>query len=312
MRIAVTGGMGFIGHELVSELLAQRHEVVLVDFWKDLVRRYEKAKLPIIQEIYGILPRCFDVVEPWDFVNDFSKYDLDLVVHAGAVVDTTDLGSDDLMDRNVQYTKEIAHRCSQNGTHLIFISSAAVYGVHGRPNNPYGLTKALGERIVSQIAGEQQVVSLRLFNVFGKNEHHKGTMASVPWKIAQAFQRGGHFEMFNIDAKRDFVPSSTVVRVISELAPNMYGDQRKSYSVYDVGTGIPMSFKQLGDEIASAYNFKGDPFVPNGKIRIVNPPAHLEGRYQFYTCAGKNGVENLGGSMGTAQGIREAYGVDNR
>lgn len=304
MRIAVTGGMGFIGHEVADRLISEGHEVIVVDHWKDLIQRYEKTKMSVLQELYWILPRCYELTEPWNFVNTLEAFDPDIVVHAGAVVDTTDLGSDTLLSENVDFTEGLAEACSEHGTDIIFFSSAAVYGNDGRPNNPYGLTKALGEQVMRRAKGIR-TASLRLFNVFGRHEGHKGAMASVPWKIARAFDVGGTFELHSPTARRDFVPSSTVVDVVSTLTREMETDCKTWHREFDVGTGIPLSYDALVDEIARVK--KGD---RNKTIRMVERPVHLEGRYQMYTCAGKNGALNLGGRMGTPEGIRRAYGVD--
>jgi ADP-L-glycero-D-manno-heptose 6-epimerase len=302
MKIAVTGGMGFIGHEVVDRLISDGHEVTVVDFWKDLLPRYESTRLPILEQIYRILPRCHEVVEPWDFVNNIETYPQDIVVHAGAVVNTMDMGSSDLLSRNVDFTEALAEGCSEQETDIIFFSSAAVYGSKGYPNNPYGLTKALGEKVMKRTKGVR-TASLRLFNVFGRDEHHKGNMASVAWQISQAFDKGSKFRLHSPTAKRDFVPSATVVDVVSRMARKMENDNFEWHFDFDVGTGIPMSFGSLVDEISKAKNFTGVSPIEEAEI-----PASLLGRYQFFTCAGKNGVENLGGTMGTAEGIGRAYG----
>lgn len=303
MRIAVTGGVGFIGHEVVERLIDDGHEVTVVDFLNDLIPLYEKHKFPIIEQIYRILPKCQEVISPWKFIEEGAgKYDV--VVHAGAIVDTTDMGSTDLFQRNVYFTKLLAEECNKEKTDIIFFSSAATYGVKGYPNNPYGLTKSLGERYMKR-CDRIRTASLRLFNVFGKYEHHKGPMASVAWQIAEAFEKGREFRLFNKTAKRDFVPSSTVADVVSKMVRKLDSDTFKWNLEFDVGTGIPISFEGLVDEIAAAKKHSGPSPVVD-----VEMPQHLVGRYQFFTCAGKNGVENLGGSMGTPEGIRRAYGMD--
>jgi ADP-L-glycero-D-manno-heptose 6-epimerase len=309
MRIAVTGGMGFIGHEVVSKMVQEGHEVVVVDFWKELVRNYEKARLPIMQEIYRDLPLCHSVVEPWDFIQDFDSYGPHIVVHAGAIVNTKDLGSDDLFDRNVTYTQDLTKACSDTGAHIIFFSSAAVYGTDGTPNNPYGLTKAIGEKIVRR--AKTRTAALRLFNVFGRNEHHKGEMASVPFKFARAARSGGTFNMHSLTSKRDFVPVETVVDSVVKLADVMQGpkdafDSGKNWhKEFDVGTGLATSFLDMARMVCEAQGRSLD-----DHLRPSDMPAELIGRYQHNTCAGKVGIENLGGNMGTEQGIRRAYGVD--
>jgi ADP-L-glycero-D-manno-heptose 6-epimerase len=303
MKIAVTGGMGFIGHELVGNLLKLGHEVIVVDFFSRLIGNYEKAKLPIIDELYRVLPQCSAVVEPWDFLSDFSKYSPQIVVHAGAIVDTKVLGgeSSKLFELNIQYTESLTNICSTSGANIIFISSAAIYGNEGRPNNPYGLTKAMGEKIVRR--SKSRTASLRLFNVFGRYEHHKGEMASVPWKIAKAYRTGDSFDMFSPEAVRDFVPSSSVVQAVINVANEMMGPgDERWHREFDVGTGNPTSFENLNTAIKVAMGWT------QSVVKRVEMPLELAGRYQFFTQAGVNKALNIGGMIGTEAGILEAYG----
>jgi nucleoside-diphosphate-sugar epimerase len=306
VKIAVTGGLGFIGHELVERLIADGHEVIVVDDFRKLIPSYEKARLPIMQDLYRTLPRCAALVEPWDFLENLgSKYGPHVIVHAGAIVDTKDLGTNGILfQQNVRYTEMLAEACNDSGACLLFISSAAVYGMDGYPNNPYGLTKALGENIVAKI--KTRTASLRLFNVFGKHEHHKGEMASVPWKLAKAFRTGSQMDMHSLSAQRDHVPSSNVVQAIVNVANDMLAPGEKWHRTYDVGTGKPTSYKDLIKMIASAVRYPDEP--TRSVINYVDRPAELEGRYQMYTCAGENGIENIGGMMETSKGILEAYG----
>ena len=308
MKIAVTGALGFIGHELIDRLTEDGHEVIAVDYCHDLIRFYEKFRFPIMRELYRILPRCHAVVESEEFLAGLgSKYGPEVVVHAGAVVDTKDLGSSHLFNTNLVYTEQLAEACDRIGSHLIFISSAAVYGNDGHPNNPYGLTKAIGEKIVDRSV-RGRVVSLRLFNVFGRFEHHKAEMASVPWKIAQAFELGHKFKLHSPTAKRDFVPSTAVVEAIVHIANEMLAPGDKWHRVYDVGTGSPTPFDTIVDMIADSKGW-GTRATP---IESIDMPDDLRGRYQFYTCAGEKAkIVNAGVNykrLGTAQGILEAYG----
>lgn len=305
MKIAVTGGMGFIGHELVDRLITLGHEVVVVDFSQQLIPRYETYSMPIMEQLYRILPACSDVVDPWAFVANFTKYYPDIVVHAGAIANTKDLGggSSNLFSYNVEYTKLLAQACDIAGANLIFISSASVYGTSGYPNNPYGLTKALGEKIVAKI--RTRSTSLRLFNVFGRYEHHKGEMASVPWKLATAYRKNDVFAMHSPNAARDHVSSAAVVSAVVYAANEMLEPGEKWHRVYDVGTGFALTYDGLDDAIMKVMK------KSESRVKIVEQPADLKGRYQFYTCAGSNGVVNIGNVGGTTfDGIKEAYGVD--
>lgn len=308
MRIAVTGATGFIGTEVVRLALERGFEVVAVDFWQDAIRTYTEARHPILDDVFRNLSGAAAVVDPEDFVADLGRHSPQLVVHAGAIVDTENPGKPDLFDRNVRYVEDLARAADRVGSHIVFCSSAAVYGAAPRkhPINAYALTKAMGERIIQNT--KVRTASLRLFNVFGRNEHHKGRMASMPFKLVQAYLRGERLNMHSPDAKRDFVPVSTVARVILDRAAEMLGPKLPifpNHATFDVGTGKPTSFRDLDSFVRQAV---GAPFSVVNEIPM---PGHLEGRYQGFTCAGAHGSKHLmvlGGDVDTRTGLEETYG----
>ena len=298
MRIAVTGGMGFIGTEVVSLLEERGHEVTVVDFWGNLIRSYEKNRFPILERVYQNLARASDVLEPCDLFDHAAKSRFNSIIHLGAIVDTTDLGSQEMIERNVDYTRQLVKTVnSQHFTpsDIIFASSAATYGLNkGVPNNPYGLTKVLGENVVARSAGFS--VSLRFFNVFGEFEHHKGVMASVPFKIAQAYRTGDRFELHSPDSARDFISVSCVAETVARVAYSQLVS-----GVCDVGTGVATTFDELDGLIMRATG------NITSACRIVPMPEHISGRYQTYTKAGMT-IDRVSSGQSTIEGIEEQYG----
>lgn len=300
MRVAITGGLGFIGSKIVEDMLKHGHDVIVVDFWEDLITSYEKNKFPIIESIYRSLPRCTDLVTPYDFLQQVRELGPQIIVHAGAVVDTKDLGDGALWNLNVDYTRTLAEKASIAGSHLIFASSAATYGSKGYPNNPYGLSKVLGERAVYRM--KTRVSVLRFFNVFGDNEHHKGAMASVPFKLAEAYRTGETFKMFAPEAQRDFVPVNTVVEAVRGEADRMHGPWGGTSRTYDVGTGVATSFLDLDNFVMQATK------NTTSCVRLIDMPEELKGRYQGFTQAGHPGSVLYPPYMNTRQGIEHYYG----
>jgi len=302
--IAVTGGMGFIGRELIETLLKDKHTVICVDYLRSIVRDREERRLDCTG-LYSMLGACHAVVEPDDFLERIAELSPQVIVHAGAVADTKDLGSEHLFYRNVAYTEKLTAQASKLGAAMVFISSAAVYGgatpinTGSGPNNPYGLTKALGEQIVSR--SKMRTVSLRLFNVFGKDEQHKGKMASVPWQISKAIEEGRRFDLHSLTAARDFVPVTSVVNAIDWAIATLLGSiTYPVHCVFDVGTGVATSFVDIANAIKIIS--KG-----SGLVCPTDIPDELRGRYQLYTCAGTLGVPNIG-KGNTLESLAEFYG----
>lgn len=297
MRVAVTGGMGFIGRRVVDDLLNDGHAVTVVDFWQQVFSEHESAAYPRLKDLYRLASSC-ELMTPDELLLELIRFDA--VVHFGAVVDTQDMGHDGrLFARNVEYTKSLVERLGSRP--IIFASSAAVYGSSSFPNNPYGLSKLLGERIVGQ-ARHYRI--LRLFNVFGDDEQHKGSMASVPWKIASSYDHDRKFEMHSPEASRDFISVRAVSDVVSTLLKARFWNS--SNETYDVGTGRSTTFNDL------------DTFIMNAKkeqktcCRIVQMPAELVGRYQSYTRAGASGIKVLGSSYDTRDEIEALYGRQDK
>lgn len=314
MLVAVTGGMGFIGQEVICRLQERGHRVILVDYWRTSLSTYEARKYPILESVYRSASTVDELLEPNEFLLWMRQNSVDTVIHLGATADTTDMGSRTLIYNNVEFTRELIDamntgRASTDIPGIVFASSAATYGSKGFPNNPYGLTKCLGERFVSKTRGG--FVSLRFFNVFGRNEHHKGKMASVPFKLAEAYRESVKFDMHSPDAARDFVPVTTVAAKVVAYAEMIFETSREcsvsqmpNYvrEVADLGTGYATTFSDLDNYVMQAMK----QYV--SCVRHVPMPPELVGRYQPYTCAGQREVNAGLDSQSTRDAIEEIYG----
>lgn len=313
MLIAVTGALGFIGQEVIETLLRDvTSRVIAVDFLEDVISGYEEKRFPIIERVYSTLSRCEDFIRPFEFIEWLKRSRVDCVIHLGATVDTMDYGKGTLFANNVDYVRDLVGACNDNRESsevpgIVFASSAAVYGVRGFPVNPYGMTKSLGEKIVASSRGRH--ISLRFFNVFGALEHHKASMASVPFKLAQAYRDGQTFNMHSLDSKRDFVPVSTVADRVCDFVDGLARSRMTwtadglSSGIFDLGTGRATSFDEIDRTIMHSVG------ATTSCVREVAFPPSLMGRYQHYTRAGDRGIVNVGaGTVGTVESIERVYG----
>lgn len=271
MRVVVTGGMGFIGTSVVEKLISGGHEVIMVDFAEDLLRTYEKHSLPILKRVYRNLADCMDLLHPYELFND--DLAVDRYIHLGACVDTLGV-PDDLFEKNIRYMRTLVNWLPYNA-HVTYASSAAVYGTGHHPCNAYGMSKRMGENILSS-RKNIHTTALRFFNVFGRDEHHKTHMASVPFKIANAYHRIERFQLFCPDASRDFISVSDVSKaVVGHALAGKQGQQ-----AFDVGSGTSTRFDQL-DELLQKQFIRASSICDNVPI-----PEKYVGRYQSFTRAG--------------------------
>ena len=185
MAILVTGGTGFIGSHTVVELLQAGYEVVIAD------NLYNSKAMVVdrIEAITGKRPTFYelDVCDKPALDALFEKEKIDAVIHfAGykAVGESTRKPIE-YYENNLGSTLTLCKSMREHGCFkIVFSSSATVYGdpafvpiteecPKGITTNPYGETKSMQERILTDIwkaDNRWKVMLLRYFNPIGAHE----------------------------------------------------------------------------------------------------------------------------------------------
>jgi ADP-L-glycero-D-manno-heptose 6-epimerase len=302
MKIVVTGAAGFIGSNIIKGLNARGIDnIIAVD---DLTEGDKFKNLADLQ--------IADYVDADDFYDLFAEGafgDVEAVFHEGACSDTMEPDGKYMMDNNYTLSCELFHACQDQGTRLLYASSAATYGGSStfsespefeKPLNVYGYSKLLFDQRLRREMGKQfqnantQVAGFRYFNVYGPREQHKGRMASVAFHQFNQFQAEGKVKLFGEhggynpgDQMRDFVFIDDVVAV------NLWFlDHPDKSGIFNLGTGKAQPFndvavsvintlrKTQGEQPLTLKNAVHDKLIDY----IAFPPA-LVGKYQSYTQA---------------------------
>ena len=192
MNILVTGGAGYIGSHTCVALLEAGHTVIVADnLCNSKAESIHKVKQITNKEItfYEI-----DVTDEEAVNTIFSNHDLDGVIHFAGLKAVGESVEKPLAYyyNNIVSTMILAKACMKYGVNrFVFSSSAAVYGDNQVPfvetmdllptTNPYGETKAMSERILTDIAKANPAFSvsiLRYFNPVGA--HESGLIGEAP------------------------------------------------------------------------------------------------------------------------------------
>ena len=193
MKILVTGGTGFIGSHTCVELLNSGYDVVIAD------NLYNSKALVVdrIETITGKRPAFYelDICDREALNALFDKEDIDAAIHfAGykAVGESTQKPIE-YYHNNIESTLVLCDVMRKHGVKkIVFSSSATVYGDPafvpiteecplGETTNPYGATKSMQERILTDIwrsDNEWPVMLLRYFNPIGA--HASGLIGEDP------------------------------------------------------------------------------------------------------------------------------------
>ena len=225
MRILVTGGAGFIGANLCSELLA-RPEVEGLTVLDDLsTGNVSNLNLPGVQVVKEtILSR--------DTVADLVSRS-DAVVHLAAQPSVPLSIEDPVFSHevNVNGTVGILEACRKLRKAFIFASSSAVYGQTRKlpiseddaaaPASPYAANKLAAESYALAYASAYHfpVVAFRFFNVYGPLQSPDHPYAAViPSFIDAAFQGRPLVIYGDGSQSRDFTYVGSLVKVLADAA----------------------------------------------------------------------------------------------
>jgi ADP-L-glycero-D-manno-heptose 6-epimerase len=298
--IMVTGGAGFIGSNLHAALARREAETIVVDWlggrgkWRNLAKHPPARLIP---------PEALD---------DFLATDppLAVLVHLGAVSETTATDGDRAWATNVGLPLRLWHWCAARGVRLIYASSAATYGDGSagfnddgsvaalsrlRPLNLYGWTKhAFDLRVARMLEkGEPrppQWAGLKFFNVYGPNEYHKGSMISVVKVKHDELAAGQAVRLFRSDRPgladgaqaRDFIWVGDVVAVLLWLI-----DTPPVSGLFNVGTGRARTYLDLAHAVCDAAGRAPE-------IAFIDMPQALRGQYQAFTEASTERLRQAG------------------
>ena len=214
-RVLVTGGSGFIGSNVIEELM-KSFKVVNLDL--------KPSKNSEIEQMIGDI-RDKELVEK-------AVENCDIVIHLAAQV-SVPLSIDypqKTFDINIQGTQNIIDAAHKFGIkRLIIASSAAVYGEvsdlplkeesAGQCLSPYAQSKWENETQI-MLAREKglEAIALRFFNVYGPGQSKDGTYAAVIPKFVEMLTTGKPPIVHGDGLQsRDFIHVKDLVRAIESL-----------------------------------------------------------------------------------------------
>jgi UDP-glucose 4-epimerase len=245
MKIAVTGGAGFIASHIADAYLSLGHEVVIIDNLSTGKRENIPANARFIE---------MDVNDP-GIPALFMEEKFDIVNHHAAQMDVRVSVQDPTYDARINILGginiyESALRSSVKK--IIFASSGGtVYGEQEyfpaderhptKPISPYGIAKLSNEQYLYYYAHVHGLpsVAFRYANIYGPRQNPHGE-AGVIAIFAQKLLRGEQ-PVINGDGlqTRDYVYVGDVVAAnILALQPQMIG-------AYNIGTGIETDVNTL-------------------------------------------------------------------
>ena len=171
MNILVAGGTGYIGSHICVELIEAGHDVVVIDDFSNS----RPEVLDSIEKITGTRVKFyeFNILDEEKTENVFKENQLDAVIHCAAfkAVGESVAKPIEYYENNLMTTLIMAKMMKKYQVNSIVFSSSAT--VYGDPKNPYGTSKAMMERVLTDVQfanPNMSVTLLRYFNPIGAHE----------------------------------------------------------------------------------------------------------------------------------------------
>jgi UDP-glucose 4-epimerase len=253
MNFLITGGAGFLGAALANYLVAQGHQVRVLD---DLSAGDSTALDPRVLFTRGDVR---DVPKLWTLLKG-----TDCVYHLAARVSVPEsvLYPVEYNAVNVGGTVSLMTAVRDAGVQrVILASSGAAYGRQEqqpvredaimRPDSPYAVSKLASEYYLHSIGAlwKIETVVLRVFNAFGPRQALPPSHAPVIPRFLKQVVSGGSVVMFGKGTQtRDFVYISDVVSALAAAATA----DRVNRAIINIGSGQEVSIAQLVDRIERA------------------------------------------------------------
>ena len=219
MRYLVTGGAGFIGSNIVEELLKRNYSVRVLDNFSTGKRENLKEFQKDIELIEGDI-RSFHIVQK-------AVKGIDVIFHEAALPSVPRSINDPITSNevNVVGTLNILEAAKEQGAkRIVYASSSSVYGdnpelpkhegMMPNPLSPYAVSKLAGEKycqVFSRLYGIETVI-LRYFNVFGPRQDPNSEYSAVIPKFIKLISNNQQPTIYGDGTQsRDFTYVANVV-----------------------------------------------------------------------------------------------------
>lgn len=259
MRILVTGGAGFIGSNLVEQLLQNKR----VSF----VRVLDNLATGSLQNMAGFSDHPgFEFME-----GDIRQFEtclkacenIDVINHQAALGSVPRSVIDPLTTNEVNITGTLnvfTAGKEKNIKRIVYAASSSTYGDHpglpktedkiGNPLSPYAVTKYVNElyaKVYAELYG-MQFIGFRYFNIFGPRQNPQGPYAAVVPLFIKALLENKS-PLINGDGthSRDF---TFVANAVQANIIALFTDNKKAINqVYNIACGDQTSLLQLFDSL---------------------------------------------------------------
>ena len=242
MKVLVTGGVGFVGTNLIKRLLKDGHEVVSLD-------NYSTGKKENEQD--GCLYYDYDL--SYNYVrDDGDRYDVIFHMAALARIQPSLKDPYKTIFNNFTSTLNILDYARENGIRFVYAGSSSFH--HGLYGSPYAWSKFSGEDLCKLYSNVYDIDTAicRFYNVYGPHQIEEGTYATVIGIFEKQYREGQPLTIVGDgEQRRDFTHIDDIVDGLIRCS-----EQPFRAEIFELGSGKNYSINEVANMFGGDYSKK--------------------------------------------------------
>ena len=246
MKVLVTGGVGFVGTNLIKRLLKDGHEVVSID-------NYSTGKKENEQD--GCLYYDYDL--SYNYIrDDGDRYDVIFHMAALARIQPSLKHPYKSIYNNFTSTLNILEYARENDTRFVYAGSSSVhYGIY---ENPYVWSKFSGEELCKLYSSVYDVPTTicRFYNVYGTHQLVEGDYCTVVGIFETLYKYGKPLTITGDgEQRRDFTHVDDIVDGLVKCGDALLGEGNSVINgvEFELGRGVNHSINEVADMFGKDY-----------------------------------------------------------
>ena len=241
MNILVTGGVGFVGTNLIKRLLRDGHKVVSLDNYSTGFKENEQDGC-----------QYFDVDLSHVYDYDFFMEKPDTIFHLAALarIQPSIKNPTITIQNNFDSTLNILEWAREKKCPVVFAGSSSFH--HGLWGSPYAWSKHAGEQLCKLYSNVYDLPTTicRFYNVYGPHQLESGTYATVLGIFEKQHREGKPLTVTGDgEQRRDFTHIDDIVDGLNSCAWVLESNRSHIVSgeIFELGRGVNFSIKELAE-----------------------------------------------------------------
>ena len=240
MKALVTGGVGFVGTNLIKRLLEDGYDVVSIDNYSSGFKENHQK---------GCRYWDYDLTDSYCAVLERNEYDIIFHMAALARIQPSIKNPHKTILNNFVSALNVLETARKNDVRFVYAGSSSFH--HGLYESPYAWSKHSGEQLCKLYSNiyDLSTVVCRFYNVYGSYQVEEGTWATVIGKFENQFRNNKPLTVVGDgEQRRDFTHIDDIVDGLIKCSEQPFRGE-----IFELGRGKNYSINEIADMFGKDY-----------------------------------------------------------